>query len=157
MNTVEREPGTLIHCSRFDHKHPRDITPQERINAPRFFAADVMQTILIVEDEWLLRDEIATVFRGAGWNVLETGSGEAAIALLETGPQVNLVLTDIQLTGPLTGWDVAEAFRAAQPNMPVVYASAKPADSKRQVSGSEFFGKPYDATTVTRTCRRLLP
>jgi hypothetical protein len=66
------------------------------------------------------------------------------------------MFTDIQLTGTLTGWDVSESSRAAQPNVPVVYASPKPADPARQVSGSEFFSKPYDAPVIVRTCRSLL-
>ena len=45
--------------------------------------------------------------------------------MLKAGQQIDIVITDIKLKGALTGWDVADAFRAVQPTMPVIYASAQ--------------------------------
>ena len=78
------------------------------------------RTILVIEDEWLVRDAVAGAFRDDGWHVLETGTGEGALAVLREGPRVDIVFTDIQLAGHLSGWDVAEAFRAARPEIPVI-------------------------------------
>jgi len=61
----------------------------------------------------------------AGWRVLEADSADQALAMLRAGQQIDIVITDVQLKGAPTGWDVAEAFRAAQPTMPVIYASAQ--------------------------------
>ena len=79
--------------------------------------------VLVVEDDWLVRDFIVSHLRGAGWRTLETDSAEQAIAMLNARQQIDILVTDIQLRGELTGWDVAEAFRAAQPTMPVIYVS----------------------------------
>ena len=111
--------------------------------------------VLVVEDEWLLRKLIAEELRTAGWEVLETSTAEDAIAYLQAGRRIDVVFTDIQLAGSLCGWDVAEQFRAARPDLPVVYASGNAGDRSRRVAGSLFFEKPYQPTDVVEACRRL--
>jgi CheY-like chemotaxis protein len=103
--------------------------------------------VLVVEDDWLVRDFIVSHLRGAGWRTLETDSAEQAIAMLNARQQIDILVTDIQLRGELTGWDVAEAFRAAQPTMPVIYVSA------RLVRQSLFFSKPYDPEATLQSCQ----
>jgi DNA-binding response OmpR family regulator len=97
---------------------------------------------VIVEDEWLVRMELADAFEAASWRVLEASSGEDAMVLLGQCPDVGLLVTDIWLTGPLDGWDVAEAYRGRHPALPVIYASANPPLAARQVDGSLFIEKP---------------
>jgi CheY-like chemotaxis protein len=63
------------------------------------------------------------------------------------------VFTDIQLAGALTGWDVAEQFRAADPDVPIIYASGNAADRSRSVSNSIFLNKPYRPDDVVAACR----
>jgi CheY-like chemotaxis protein len=63
--------------------------------------------VLVVEDEWLLRDCIAAHLRGARWHILEACTGEAAIVLLDAGKHVDVVITDIQLGGAIDGFGVA--------------------------------------------------
>ena len=71
--------------------------------------------VLVVEDELALREYIATFIREVGYSVLETDTAEQAIAIMDTGTRIDIVVTDINLNGKLTGWDLAERFRAAQP------------------------------------------
>ena len=58
------------------------------------------------------------------------------------------LITDIQLADALTGWDVAEALRISDPEIPVVYASGNPPNSKRRVSRSAFVSKPFGASEL---------
>jgi CheY-like chemotaxis protein len=111
--------------------------------------------VLVVEDEWLLREEIVDAFRHAGWSVLDAASGEGALAYLRTDEHIDLVVTDIQLTGEMTGWDVAEAARASRPDIPVIYVSGTPRQFPREVSGSVFFAKPYQTSDLLDACQRL--
>ena len=111
--------------------------------------------VLVVEDDWLVRDFLVSHLQDAGWRVLEADSAEQAIAMLKAGQPIGILVTDIQLAGKLTGWDVAEAFRAAQPMLPVIYASGNAPDPSRQVPESLFFKKPYDPTAIVRTCERV--
>ena len=96
--------------------------------------------------EWLIHE--------SGWTVVETATGEEALVLL-ADREVDVVLTDIQLAGAMTGWDVARAARGARPNLPVIYASANASDPLRRVEGSLFFGKPYNPEQIVEACQRL--
>ena len=74
--------------------------------------------VLVVEDEFLVRYNIAGCLQEAGYVVVEAGSGEEAIALCNSGRPIDMVVTDINLGGCASGWDVAECFRAARPDAP---------------------------------------
>ena len=111
--------------------------------------------VLVVEDELLVRDEIAEALRDAGWEVVEASSGETAILFLQSGRQIDVIFTDIQLAGDLSGWDVAERGREAHGAMPVIYTSGNAADRSRRVDPSLFFGKPYQTAEVVKACGRL--
>jgi CheY-like chemotaxis protein len=103
-----------------------------------------------------VRATIASEFQNAGWRVLETASGEGALTLLQAGQRIDVIITDIHLAGYLNGWDIAEAFRAVNPNIPVIYESGNSVDRSRQVPGSYFFSKPYDPDEVLEACNRLV-
>ncbi len=113
-------------------------------------------TVLLVEDEWLVRMEIADALAEEGWQVEEAGSCEAAFAYLESGKPVDILVTDIRLGGSRDGWDVAQAGRRAYPNLAVIYASANPPDDKRMVADGVFLGKPSRTDTLVSVCKRLL-
>lgn len=112
--------------------------------------------ILVVEDEWLVRDVVVQALRDAGWHVIEASTAEDAIALMRTGHHhIHVLFTDIQLAGRLCGWDVAEQCRAARADFPVIYASGNSADRSRRVADSLFFDKPYSAADVVAACGRF--
>ena len=83
----------------------------------------------------------------------EADSAAPALAMLKAGQHIDIVITDIQLKGALTGWDVAEAFRAVQPTMPIIYVSGNARDPSRLVPESLFFRKPYDPDAILRSCQ----
>ena len=107
---------------------------------------------VVVEDEWLIRLEIADALAEAGWEVVELSTGEQALLWLEQGGAAELLITDIRLPGAVMGWDVAEKFRSQDQDMAVVYCSANPPDERRQVPSSQFFSKPIRMDTVIRAC-----
>jgi CheY-like chemotaxis protein len=110
-------------------------------------------TILVVEDEPLPRLDLVDTLSDAGYEVLEACSAIEALGYLQSGKQIDVVITDIQLGGDLTGWDVAEKFRAARFDIPIVYTSGNATDHSRKVSGSVFFGKPCRTTDILKVCR----
>jgi CheY-like chemotaxis protein len=112
--------------------------------------------VLIVEDEWLIRADIVYEFQAAGWATIEAASGEEALSILREGRRVDLLVTDIRLSGAVNGWDVAQAFRRAKRDLPVVYASANPRDEAQMVPGSVFFSKPFPSSTIVETSSRLV-
>jgi CheY-like chemotaxis protein len=113
------------------------------------------RSVLVVEDEWLVRDLIVQNLRAADWQVLQTGTAEDAIAHAQARRSIDVVFTDIQLAGPLTGWDVAEEFRAVRADVPIIYASGNVVDRSRRVPNSLFFEKPYELFEIVEACHRL--
>ena len=111
--------------------------------------------VLVVEDEFFVRLNIATFLRDAGYTVIDTASGEDAIALCKSGTSIDLVFTDINLVGSASGWDVAECFRTQRSDVPVLYTSGKSVDTQRRVPRSEFVAKPYKSADILKACRRL--
>ncbi len=114
------------------------------------------QTVLVVEDEWLLRENIVGDLRLAGWTVLEAGAGADAIVALREFDRIDLLVTDIKLADALTGWDVAEAFRTSHPRSPVIYSSGKPASDGRRVKDSWFLAKPTSTSQIILAYRDLI-
>lgn len=133
-------------------RFPLDL-PARRLSTAAL--AERQRIILVVEDEWLVRMEIAEAFEGAGWIVFEASSGEEAIAFLAEQQPISLLLTDIRLIGAMTGWDVAEAYRAQCPDIPVIYASANPSIAARRVSDSLFIEKPSRISEIVAASERL--
>lgn len=106
---------------------------------------------LIVEDDSLVRAAVVAEFEDGGWTVFDAASGEDAIALLP-GQVIDIVFTDIELAGHMSGWDVVDRLRSSNPSLPVVYTSGDATDRSRQVEGSLFFAKPYDPADVLNAC-----
>jgi len=113
-------------------------------------------TVLVAEDEWLLRMELADELQAAGWQVLEASGGEEALALLAQQSGVDFLITDIRLGGASDGWDVADAFRESRPDGAVIYVSANPDLASRRVPGSVFLGKPVEMRALLATCDALV-
>lgn len=109
-------------------------------------------TILLVEDNGLVRADIAEALRSAGWRVLEAQSGEAAVALIRSDAGIQALVTDIQLGGNLTGWDVADTAVSADQGMAVIYVSGNTVDKGRMVPRSRFITKPYRLAEIVAAC-----
>ncbi len=112
--------------------------------------------MVLVEDEWLVLMEMADALVESGFQVVEFSSGEGAVEWLATGGKPDLLISDIRLTGPTTGWDVADAYRARHPAIPVIYASANPCNEARMAKDSVFLDKPSRPDELVETCRRML-
>ena len=74
--------------------------------------------ILIIDDEEEVRSMLVDMVASEGHDVLQAGSGREALALLEGGVAVDLVLTDLGMPG-MTGWEVARAVRSRWPGLAV--------------------------------------
>jgi two-component system, response regulator PdtaR len=122
------------------------VLPANDLNSP---------VVLVVEDEFLVRDEIVDFLRHSGCTVLEARSAEEAVALGRDYP-VDVLLTDVDLNGLGSGLDIAKALRDDQPGIGVIYVSATPVDQERRVSDSLCFCKPYHEGVILHACRDLM-
>jgi len=88
---------------------------------PELFSA----RILVVEDDVLVRAVGAEALRLAGFTVIEAATADEAWAYLRTGEAVDLVFSDIQMPGALTGVDLARLLRAIRPELPIILTSGR--------------------------------
>ena len=105
---------------------------------------------LVVEDEAFLRWELAECLRSAGWIVVEATSKDQALKSLVGGAFIDVLITDIHLDGPGSGWDIAEIFRATSNNIPVVYTSGNSADQPARFPIASFSTSPIDRKRCSR-------
>lgn len=97
-----------------------------------------MGPVLYVEDDAVIRMEVADALRVAGFFVIEASTGKAAMECIRTeGASIAGLVTDINLGPGADGWAVARSGREMNPNLPVIYVTAQSSDdwASRGVSG----------------------
>jgi CheY-like chemotaxis protein len=114
--------------------------------------------ILIVEDEVFLRYVLAECLRDKGHEVVEAVSGDEATTVLSSIMMVDLVITDVQMPGSLSGLQLARNIRTAFPSLPVIVVSGQPRPATfDEVGAAAFFLKPYDFDELTARVAALTP
>ena len=111
-------------------------------------------TVLIVEDEELVREIAALEFEDAGFEVLQAATGDTAMTLITGTREIDLLFTDIRLPGSIDGWSIAERARELRPELPVFYATGY-SDTPRLVAGARFFRKPYLPTAIVSAAQSM--
>jgi DNA-binding NtrC family response regulator len=114
-------------------------------------------SVLIVEDEVMISELVAEVLVENGFDVHTEVDGEAALNYLDSGPEVDVLFTDINLQGRMDGSTLAKAARTRRPDLPVVYCSGRhsPSAISPPVSRSVFIKKPYDLQDVSTLLSRM--
>lgn len=107
--------------------------------------APVRRSVLVVEDEPLIRHVIADLLQDDDFDVVACESGAEAISALRSGACLDAALLDVDLEHPGAGFDVARCARETRPELLVVYTSgaAQPDFESRRVQGALFVPKPY--------------
>jgi DNA-binding response OmpR family regulator len=116
-------------------------------------------TVLVVEDEVLIRMATAEYLRGCGYRVVEAGSGDEAVAVLETDIRVDVVFTDVTMPGTLNGFGLAQWVRRERPGVRVIVTSgvARTAQEAQDLCAhGPLMEKPYDHSEVDRRIQALL-
>jgi len=113
-------------------------------------------TILVVEDEVLIRMMLAEELRDAGYAVLEAANTDEALALLMASPAIALVFTDVRMPGTVDGLGLARWVREQRPHLKVVVASADQASLRGPAEWDLVMTKPYDIAGMLLSVRRLL-
>lgn len=119
------------------------------------------ETLLVVEDEPLLRDRIARLLRQYGYQVLESASGADAFDVWKThGKRIDLVLTDLVMPGEIDGRQLAHQLRSERPDLCVIYASGfapeQTGEGEALVDGVNFLEKPYAPSKLLQLIRLQL-
>ncbi len=102
------------------------------------------KTLLVVEDNVLVRHAVADALRYAGYTVLEASTAEEAKAIL-TAVRVDLLFADLNIPGEGDGFSVAQFARECCPNMPLIFTSGRVAAPMRArlKDFGPFLSKPF--------------
>ncbi len=111
--------------------------------------------VLVVEDNSLVRVIIADFLERAGFGVIQAVDGAAALVVLASGVEFNVLFSDVQMPGPIDGVGVAMRVRAERPDMPVVLTSGHGVPVTLP-SGGRFVSKPYDNRKVVTLLHEMV-
>ncbi|CAN7433965.1 response regulator [Phenylobacterium sp. LjRoot225] len=116
-----------------------------------------LPTVLVVEDELLIRICAACCLADAGFEVIEAADAEEAIAALEARADVVLVFTDVNMPGQIDGLDLAWEVSRRRPEVAVIVTSGKAIPREDQIpSGGRFLAKPYSPEVLAKIFAQAL-
>ena len=121
--------------------------------APRQ-AAETGATVLLVDDEPIVRTTAAMRLRELGYDVLEAPDGPMALRMMEAAGHLDLLITDVGLPGGLNGRQVAEAVRERLPQVPTLFITGYATTALPP--GSEVIGKPFALDDLARRAQALI-
>jgi two-component system, cell cycle sensor histidine kinase and response regulator CckA len=111
-------------------------------------------TVLVIDDEELVRDVVARMIQDLGYAALTATDGPAGLAIVDRHA-VDAVLVDLTLPR-MTGADVVSALRELRPGLPIILCSGFDRDA-RGVRADAYLPKPFRIDTLDHTLTRLLP
>ena len=119
------------------------------------------ETILVVEDEPVLRDLAQVILQECGYEVLEAGTGSEALRVWETHRgHVDLLLTDMVMPDGMSGMELAQRLRDTHPDLKIIFASGysmEELDTGFVRQGHALFlQKPYTHVSLPKAVRECL-
>lgn len=121
---------------------------------------DPARTILVVEDEALIRAVLSDMLQDKGFKVLEAANANEAIEIFEkTSVEIDLVFTDVRMPGSMDGFGLVRWIQSSRPSVPVIVASGdigKFNDASCTTLGDMFIPKPYDLERTAMKIRKAL-
>jgi CheY-like chemotaxis protein len=145
-----------LYLPRYTGTHPVHVAAARSDQPPP--AASKSRTVLIVEDEPVIRELILEVLQEQGWRCLEAADGNAAWSLLQSRADIDLLITDVGLPG-LNGRVLAERARRERPALHVLfvtgYAENSDFDLTGEDKGMQMLPKPFGVIQLVRAVQGL--
>lgn len=115
------------------------------------------RVILLVEDELMIRLIGSDALSDTGYTVVEAGTADEAIALLEDGSDVHLLFTDIRMPGSMDGLKLAELVHQRWPHVRILLTSGDTLPSREEIpEEGAFLPKPYRIDALRSEVERLI-
>jgi signal transduction histidine kinase/CheY-like chemotaxis protein/HAMP domain-containing protein len=143
---------------------PASNEPAKALSSEPPLAAPVRgghETILVVEDELVLREMAHLILHDCGYHVLEAGSGVEALQVwADNADRIDLMLTDVVMPGGMSGRDLAGKLRVSHSNLRIIFTSGYNVEESNtdffRQGGSAFLQKPYTRTDLAKAVRECL-
>jgi len=116
-------------------------------------------TILVVEDEVIIRMVISAYLRDCGYKVVEAANADEAVIVLQNPDiTVEVVFSDIEMPGSMDGFALARWVRAKRPGLDVILTGSVPraASAATDLCEQGHVSKPYESQVVVDRISRLI-
>jgi signal transduction histidine kinase/CheY-like chemotaxis protein/HAMP domain-containing protein len=134
-----------------------------RADAPAAIAPPIRggnETILVVEDDALVRNFVVAQLHSLGYKTMPAGNGSDALLQIEHGAIFDLLLTDVIMPGGINGRQLADIVVARRPSVKVLYTSGYTENAimhhGRLDAGVSLLAKPYRTADLARMVRTAL-
>ncbi|MCG7364514.1 response regulator, partial [Roseomonas sp. ACRSG] len=118
------------------------------------------ETVLVVDDEPVIRMLVVEVLQDLGYAALEAADGAAALELLQEEGRLDLLVTDVGLPGGLNGRQLADAARAGRPGLKVLFitgfAETAALGNGRLEPGMQVMTKPFALDALATRIRAII-
>ncbi|TQF40404.1 histidine kinase [Bradyrhizobium sp. UNPF46] len=118
------------------------------------------ETILVVEDDKLVRDYVLAQLHSLGYVTLQAANAAEALAIVAAGEPFDLLFTDVIMPGKMNGRQLADELMKTRPDLKVVYTSGYTENAiihhGRLDSGVMLLAKPYRKSDLARIIRKAL-
>jgi CheY-like chemotaxis protein len=114
------------------------------------------QTILFVEDEPLIRMDMAEFLRECGYRVHEAADAAEALEALQAKFAIDLVFTDINLPGGMNGLELAEWILSNRPGVKTLITTGRPLERGAPPIAGAFLAKPYTGRNLLERVKQEL-
>jgi len=128
------------------------VTPAEAPNTEPAAAG----TLLVVEDEVLIRTLMCDFLRGEGFTVIEAADADEGQQVLRSAAPLALMITDVRMPGALDGIALARLARQIRPGLRLIVSSGHAAEPEALRAADLFMRKPYDLAHLARRIRELI-
>ena len=118
------------------------------------------KTILVIDDEQVMRDGCSRILSKDGWSVTTAETGQQGLQAIETHPEeIEAVLLDLMMPG-ISGMEVLDQARSMDPNLPIIvitgYATVESAVEAMKKGAYDFISKPFTPDQLRIVVRRAL-
>ena len=118
------------------------------------------ETVLVVDDEPLLRMVMTDALQDSGYRALEAHDGPSALKILESDTRVDLLITDVGLPNGMNGRQVADAARQKRPGLKVLFVTGFAENAVvghgQLAPGMEIVTKPFVVAAFERKVRDMI-
>jgi len=118
------------------------------------------ETVLVVDDDQIVRATVASMLEDFGYTVLLAQNGAEALVILERGTKIDLLFTDVVMPGTISGRQLAERAVEILPTLKILFTSGYTENAivhnGRLDAGVELISKPYRREQLAAKVRRVL-
>jgi PAS domain S-box-containing protein len=151
--------GTMV-CIYLPRHLGEDDAAEDAPQMPVAEPASAGETVLVIDDEPLVRMLVVDALEELGYTAIEAGDGPSGMKTIQSDARIDLLITDVGLPNGMNGRQVADAARQLRPGLKVLfitgYAENAVLNHGHLEHGMQVVTKPFDMAELTRRIRNII-